>query len=185
MNNPTSATTLRFNMNDYLIELDVKNHRWTWSKWEYLVVPGQKKQVVCHRGGLEFMKMYPTLVSGGDQMPTATISSREELEVTLAKKGIEYIFLYQGETILGKNFQTVAEAESFHRLEQCRAWTLTDYWYAFDRKINSWCMYEVFTGQLEFTPASSERRIRKQQAADLNKYSRDLHAAGPVSLMTH
>lgn len=55
---------LKFHMHGYLIEFDKKSHRWTWNKWETTHNPGGPQRVVRHSGGLEFMKMFPSLVNG-------------------------------------------------------------------------------------------------------------------------
>jgi hypothetical protein len=149
----------QFNMQGYLIELDNKNQRWTWNKWDYTRDAAGRKRVVRHRGGLEFMKIFPSLVGGhGSSGTVPAVFNRTQMEKALQKHGVDYIFLYQGETVEESGFHTVEEAECFYRLDACPAWNLTRYWYAYDWNMQSWCMYDAGTGDREFTPASAEPR---------------------------
>ena len=154
----------------YLIEFDKKNLGWSWSKWEYAPTFDGGKRVVRHGGGLEFMKIFPTLVAGNDTNATArpirSVHNTEEIEVALKKHGVEYIFLYQGETVDENDFHTVEAAEAFYGLNKCAIWDLTAYWFGYNRNMNSWCMCDSFTGALEFTPASAERRMREFRASN-------------------
>ncbi|MCP5103360.1 MAG: hypothetical protein GY950_08275, partial [bacterium] len=46
-------------------------------------------------------------------------------------------------------------------------WDLTDYWFGFDRELNSWAMYDAFSGNLQFTPQGlTAGRQRPAAAAD-------------------
>ncbi|MCP5047500.1 MAG: hypothetical protein GY940_10035 [bacterium] len=180
MKNPGQPQTLRFNMQGYLMELDVTNHRWTWNKWDYLQVQGEKKQVVRHKGGLEFMKIFPTLVDKkdtGDTVPE--FRNKREMDSSLEKIGVEYIFLYQGESIIEKDFQTVEEAETFYRLVSCPAWNLTNYWFAYDGNLRSWCMYDACTGQMQFDASAVEKRLQKTKQA-----ASRLHRESPTTSFT-
>jgi hypothetical protein len=148
----------RFNMHGHMIEYNKNNRTWTWSKWDYRVQNGEKK-VIRRSGSLQFQRMFPSVFMG----ETENIKARnsEEIEKALSKRGVDFIFLYQGETTVEQNFKTVEEAQDFHNLHTCPHWDLTDYWYAFNEQINSWAMYDSYTGALQFTPQSYiERRTR-------------------------
>lgn len=149
----------RFNMQGYLIEWDAKTNGWTWSKWEYRRNIDGARTVVRHRGGLEFMKIFPSLV-GKDSPDTSVppVFNRTQMEHALKKQGIDYIFLYQGETVDESSFETIEDAERYYRLDRCPKWTLTRYWFAYDWNMRSWCMYDSGSGDLEFTPEMAEQR---------------------------
>jgi hypothetical protein len=160
----------RFNMHGYLIELDKHTLGWTWRKWEY--APGEegKKRVICRRGSVQFMKMFPGLFPGtkGEAKPGVNpvnpVNSHGR-EAELKKTGVEFIFLYQGESTEESGFKTVKEAEQFHRLGTCPEWTFTDYWFAYDGSLGSWAMYDTFSGELQFTPAGALARLKSKETA--------------------
>lgn len=145
------AKQRRFNMHGHMIEYNKNNRTWTWSKWDYQVRNGEKK-VIRQTGTLQFQRMFPAVFEGGTENIKARNS--EDIEKALTKRGVDFIFLYQGETTVEHGFKTVEEAERFHKLDTCPHWDLTDYWYAFDKQINSWAMYDAYTGTLQFTPQS-------------------------------
>jgi len=153
----------RFNMHGYMIEYNKHNRTWSWSKWDYQVHNGMQK-VVRFSGALQFQRMFPSVFVGGAENIKARNS--EEMENALAKRGVDFVFLYQGDTTVEHNFNTVEEAENFHELHACPQWDLTDYWFAYNRQINSWAMYDAFTGTLQFTPQSYIRQ-RTRAAAPL------------------
>jgi hypothetical protein len=184
MNNPGKSQKMRFNMQGYMIELDKKNHSWTWQKWEYASSSSGEKRVVRHKGGLEFMKMFRSLLGdtgSNDTLPL--ISNQQEMATALKKYGVDYIYLYQGETVVEEGFQTVEEAEAFYQLDRCSSWNLTDYWFAYDWNMQSWCMFDTYTGQLEFTPNQAENRLKQnkikkplyRQKSNLNQPTNTLH----------
>lgn len=153
----------KFNMQGYLIEWDGKTNGWTWNKWEYTQSADGRNRVIRRRGGLEFMKIFPSLVGKDD--PNAVIPpvfNRDQVDHALKKHGIDYIFLYQGETVEESGFHTVEEAERFYQLDSSPQWTLTRYWFAYDCNMRSWCMYDAGTGHVEFTPAMAEQRAKQQ-----------------------
>jgi hypothetical protein len=151
----------RFNMQGYLIELDKQTHRWTWSKWEYRKDWEGKKRVIRRSGSLEFMKIFPTVLSASESgVGNIKINNQEQMEAELKKTGVDFIFLYQGETLEERGFKTIAQAEAFHQLESCPQWNLTGYWFSFDWNMQSWAMYDAFTGELKFTPPSAVRRLK-------------------------
>lgn len=152
----------RFNMQGYLIEFDAKTNRWTWNKWEYADSPGGRR-VVRRRGSLEFMKMMRALF---DKEPYAEppLQSKEEMEKTLKKDGVDFVFLYQGEISAEDAFKTVEEAEKHHRLETYPMWDLTNYWFGYDDRKQTWAMYDAVTGQLEFTPQHAVQRLNNRRS---------------------
>lgn len=154
----------RFNMQGYLIEFDANTNRWTWNKWEYAEVPSGRR-VVRRRGGLEFMKMMRALF---DKEPCSKSQvkrsrSKNELERILKNDGVDFIFLYQGETSAEDAFKTVEEAEKHYRLEACPMWNLTNYWFGYDCRMQTWGMYDATTGQLEFTPQHAAQRLNNHR----------------------
>jgi hypothetical protein len=168
-------------MQGYLIELDPSNHSWTWNKWEYAYSPSGQKRVVRRKGGLEFMKMFRSLLGDTNtHEPLPSIRSQKDLEMALNKYGIEYIFLYQGETVDESGFSSVEEAERFYQLDTCTSWSLTDYWFAYDTGLQSWCMFDAYTGKLEFTPHQAEIRL-KQNKQRSSLYRQDAQHAHPVN----
>jgi hypothetical protein len=134
-----------------MIQYHEKNRTWTWSKWDYLEQEGKKKVVRCS-GTLRFQKIFQAVFEGGEEPVNARNS--KDLKKTLKKNGVDFIFLYQGETKVETQFKTVEEAEKYYRLDVYPHWDLTDYWFGYNRKINSWAMYDAFTGTLQFTPQS-------------------------------
>lgn len=141
----------RYNLHGHMIEYDKRSQAWTWSKWDYAKRNGEKK--VVRRGGtLQFQKIFPSVFDGGSE--NIKVHNAEEMENALEVKGVDFIFLYQGETRFEGRFKTVEEAEKFHNLHSCPHWDLTGYWFGFDGDINSWAMYDAFTGVLQFTPES-------------------------------
>lgn len=141
----------RYNLHGHMIEYDKRRRAWTWSKWDYAERNGEKK-VVRRSGTLQFQKIFPSVFDGGAENIVARNS--EEMEKALEIRGVDFIFLYQGETRFEGRFKTVEEAERFHNLHACPHWDLTDYWFGFDGNLNSWAMYDAFTGALQFTPES-------------------------------
>lgn len=162
-------------MQGYLIEFNFQSHSWSWNKWEYQHSTDGMRQVIRQRGGLEFMKMFHSLVDGAT-LKAGIIQNQKQMDAALKKFGTEYIFLYQGETILERDFQTVEEAETFYQLEECPIWDLTDYWFAYDGKMESWCMFDASTGDQRFTPASKERQLRQQgtTTAAVNRFTSNI-----------
>lgn len=149
---------LQFNMHGFLIEFDKKHLSWSWTKWDYVPSYDGGTRVVRLRGGLEFMKIFPTLIEGNKQaMPV--VRTTEEMDMVLKKHGVDFIFLYQGETRDEPGFCTVEEAQAFYGVTECPVWDLTPYWFSYHRGMNSWCMFDSFTGKLEFTPATASRRL--------------------------
>lgn len=157
-----NSDLIRFNMQGHLIQLDKSNHRWTWTKWEYLQTSEGKEQVVRQSGGIEFMKIFPSLLSEGlnDMMPV--FHNKREMDSLLKKHGVDYIFLYQGETVVEKDFRSVEEAWEYYGLEEYPIWDVTDYWFAFDLINRSWCMYDATTGDMRFDAADLQRRMQKK-----------------------
>jgi hypothetical protein len=151
---------VRYNMHGHMIEYDKKKRTWSWSKWDSAERNGEQK--VIRRGGpLQFRKIFSSVVTGDPEYIPARNS--EELEKVLVKQGLDFIFLYQGETIVEDRFKTVEEAEDYHNLHACPDWNLTDYWFGFNGELNSWAMYDAFTGALRFAPESIMRQ-RAQNA---------------------
>ncbi len=160
--NSVQSQKIRFNMNGFLIEFDERNFKWTWTKWEYTYSTTGVKRVVRRKGGLEFMQMFRSLV--GDESGTKALSqirTQQEMTSVLKKNGIDYIFLYQGEICEENEFKTVSEAEIFYQLNYCTSWNLTDYWFAYDCSMESWGMFDVYTGKLAFTPDEVENRLKQ------------------------
>ena len=154
----------RFNMHGHLIEFDNQNQCWTWSKWDYGKDWQGEDRVIRRRGTLEFMKMFPNVFPGIEEEPGRgeihnEIHDREQMETTLERTGIAFIFLHQGETMDENGFKNIEEAEAFYRLNSYPAWDLTEYWFGFDWNIRSWAMYDTFSGELQFTPAGAVKRL--------------------------
>jgi len=168
------SSILKFNMQGYLLQLDTAHHRWSWMKWEYISGKDGRKQVVRRQGGLEFMKMHPAFFPGYTQLnsPLASAYINRENDIALKQQGVEFVFLYQGETVIERDFDSIEAAESFYCLEDCPEWELTSYWFSYDEHIQSWGMYDVFTGDLSFTPAQAAERLKHQRTAvSFNKIS--------------
>jgi hypothetical protein len=85
----------RFNMHGHMIEYDKNNGTWTWSKWDYLERNGEKK-VIRQTGALQFQRMFPSVFEFGTEDIKARNS--EDMEKALTKRGVDFVFLYQGET---------------------------------------------------------------------------------------
>ncbi len=149
---------LRYNMHGHLIEYNKKNRSWTWSKWE-AQDNGNGKEVVRHSGPLQFKKLFRAVVEGGSEPVQA--QTYAELEDALQKQGMDFIFLFQGQTRVEKDFKTTRDAELFYDLENCPHWGLTDYWFGFNRQMGSWAMYDAFTGSMQFTPQAVLNRRDK------------------------
>jgi hypothetical protein len=147
---------IKFNMSGYLIEFNQKNNAWTWMKWEYDEGFGRKRHVVRKSGSIEFMKMSPSIFN---KPSDGAIRSQEEMYRNLDKYGMSFIFLFQGQTLEEKGFDTIEEAVKFHKLDTYPSWNLTGYWFSFDNRTQSWGMYDTFTGKLEFTPQSAFERM--------------------------
>lgn len=166
---------LSFNMHGYLIRLDLTTHSWSWTRWDYVESSSGNRKVVRRTGGLEFMKMFPTLVDypGSETRGNAiTVTGREEMESTLKKHGVDFVFLYQGEMVDEKGLRTVEEAETINRLDTLPMWELTGYWFSYDHGIQSWAMYDALTGELAFTPSSAEKRLTNRENRGTQAYSR-------------
>jgi hypothetical protein len=156
-------------MQGYLIEFDKNNLTWTWNKWEYSTGTQGEKRVIRRSGSLEFMKMLPSVFDGKKEhtsSPTpipspipSPIRNQEEMDKTLDKNGVSFVFLFQGQTREETRFKTTKEAEEFHELNSYPSWDLTDYWFGFDNRMRSWAMYDTYTGNMEFTPRTAEERI--------------------------
>ncbi len=156
----------RFNLHGHMIEYDKRRQAWTWSKWDYVEQNGERK--VIRRGGpLQFQKIFPSVFDGGSENIVAR--NAEEMGEALESRGVDFIFLYQGETQFEGRFKTVEEAQKFHNLHACPDWDLTDYWFGFDGNLNSWAMYDAFTGALRFTP---ESLMKKRAQNTRNTYYR-------------
>ncbi|MCP5102047.1 MAG: hypothetical protein GY950_01645, partial [bacterium] len=113
----------KYNLHGHMIEYNKNKRTWTWSKWDYQQ-SGGKKQVVRRSGTLQFQKIFRSVVQGGEERVNARNS--EDLEKSLEKKGVDFIFLYQGATKVDDRFQTIEEAEKHFRLDSCPHWDLTD-----------------------------------------------------------
>jgi hypothetical protein len=163
----------KFHMHGHLIEFDVAGGQWTWHKWEYVNGWEDEQRVVRRSGGIEFMKMMPSLFNNSKQQPA--IQSKEQMETVLKKSGVDFIFLYQGQTTDEKQFKTVEEAEKYHGLESYRDWDLTEYWFSYDSGIQSWAMFDSFSGQLEFTPQSAVKRLNKSRPVGTRFMSGNRH----------
>ncbi len=140
---------LIYNLHGYMIEFNANNRLWTWNKWDYREGFGEKK-VVRHSGTLQFKKIFKSVFEGGNE--NITLRDGKQLEEALDDRGVDYAFLFLGETRVEERFSSVKEAEKFYNLDSCPHWDLTDYWFGFDWDINSWAMYDAFTGALQFTP---------------------------------
>lgn len=159
----------RYNMHGYMIEFDPQRGTWNWSKWDYRETNG-KKQVVRHSGPLQFKRMFRSLLEGGSEPINAR--NAQELDQALQEKGVEFIFLFQGITEVDDRFETVEEAGKYFQLDACPHWDLTDYWFDFNREINSWAMYDTYSGDLQFTPGGvmSQRTQSVRRAAQQRPY---------------
>lgn len=158
-------------MHGHMIEFNGQSNSWTWSRWDYGRVNGMK-QVVRHTGQLQFQKIFRNVVEDTNERVHAR--SGEEIEKSLKKKGVDYIFLFQGRTVVEEKFKTVEEAVKHHRLDRCPQWDLTDYWFGFDNQLNSWAMYDAFTGSLQFTPQARMKTLSNgssQPATRTRRYS--------------
>ncbi len=165
MKNVQCKDKCKFNMQGFLIEFDKNNFTWTWNKWEYSTGTQGEKRVIRRSGSLEFMKMLPSVFNGKkEHTPSpipipSPIRDQEEMDKTLDKNGVSFIFLFQGLTRAETQFKTTEEAENFYGVNSSPSWDLTDYWFAFDDRIRSWAMYDTYTGNMEFTPRTAEERL--------------------------
>jgi len=155
-------TTPKFNMHGYLMEFNLNTHRWVWQKWVCIEKEGfgGEKKVVCRKGSLEFMKMFPSLFSFSNETDHRTVSDREEMESELKKQGVPFVFMYQWDTQEDTPFKSVEEAHRHHNLDRYPSWDLTEYWYSYDHRMQTWAMYDTFTGGLLFTP---QRLLEKEK----------------------
>lgn len=139
----------RYNMHGRLIEFNAVSGAWSWSRWEYVNRNGGRV-VARHSGLLQFQKVFRSVVE--DCRENVRAESLDEIRRALKKQGVDFIFLFQGAIELQEQFRTVEEAERYYHLDECEPWDLTDYWFGFDADLNSWAMYDTFTGALRFTP---------------------------------
>ncbi len=144
---------VKFNMNGYLIQFDPKTLKWTWSKWDYMSSPNNSQRVVKKSGNIEFMKMFPSVFTG--EKESHTVGSYKEMDSALKSNGVDFIFLYLGQTTEETNYNSVEEAEKSNGVDSSPLWSLTDYWFGFDEKKKTWAMYDASSGREEFTPQSA------------------------------
>lgn len=172
---------LAFNMCGYVIRFDTATHSWNWTKWDYAdngPADGNRR-VVRRSGGLEFMKMFPSVF--GSTQPSgnaARVTEKEDMEAALKKQGVDFIFLYQGE-VVEEEFSSVKEAEKVNGVESFPMWELTHYWFSYDANIQSWAMYDALSGQLEFTPATAAKRL-ENKSTRIAKQRSQSYASTPV-----
>jgi hypothetical protein len=171
----------RFNMQGYLIEFNNQTHGWTWIKWEYRKDWEGKKQVIRRSGSLEFMKIFPKLLSvQGSIVSHKNISNQEQLDSELRKNGVDFIFLHQGNTLEERSFKTIADAEKYYGLESQPLWNLTEYWFSYDWEMQSWAMYDAFTGELKFTPATAIKQLSGPPGTPVSHQQPD-HTTGSLN----
>ncbi len=168
----TLKNKLRYNLHGYMVEYNQKNQLWIWSKWDYADDLGVKK-VVRHSGLVQFKKIFPSVFEGKHE--DIEVHSAAQLESALNERGVDYIFLFQGQSRMDERFDSIEEAERYYRLENCPHWNLTNYWFNYDKKIDSWGMYDAFTGALQFTPQSILQK-RSRSPYVTNKKSARVHA---------
>jgi len=153
----------KFNMHGYLIEFNPASMSWKWNKWEYRDGLDYKRSVIRKTGTLEFMKMFPEVFIGA--AGKNSFSSHEEMDRSLERKGVKFIFLYQGKTV-EEGFRSIEEAESHYELDSLPVWNLTDYWFGYDEHLSSWAMFDTFTGRCEFTPRQASERMAASVSND-------------------
>ena len=159
---------IRFNMHGYLIEFDENDHSWAWQKWETVYSSTGEAKIVCRKGRLEFMQMFRSLIGDcSDEMSLSKVRTYQQMAKKLKKHGFDYVFLYQGETVEEKRFRTVIEAETFNNLNECTIWNLTDYWFSYNSRLKSWCMFDTFTGELKFYADQKEKSIEQNNITPL------------------
>ncbi|MGE5340626.1 MAG: hypothetical protein ACM3SY_04010 [Candidatus Omnitrophota bacterium] len=163
----------QFNMHGVLIEFDGCRHTWSWTRWEYAEGFGRERHVVRRSGTIEFMKMFPSVFTGTCERTPA--HTHEEMDRLLKKNGVDFIFLYQGSVVEESRFKTVEDAEQYYGLAACPAWNLTAYWFGYDARMQTWGMYDAFTGCLAFTPQSA---MAQRQASRSNRMSVPVQVGG-------
>ncbi|MCP4218779.1 MAG: hypothetical protein GY765_29375 [bacterium] len=153
----------KYNMHGHIIQYDEGLQAWTWYKWDLREGFG-KRELVRYSGTLQFKKLFPSVFPGVDQ-PVGVTPSRD-IDAALEESGVDYVFLFQGDSRVETRFKSVEEAEKFHKVSSCEAWNLTDYWFGFDWRMHSWAMYDCGSGDIHFTPGSA---IPGRMPVDRNK----------------